>query len=144
MYITVGIIQPYKPLGGSTQPLGDVLPYISLLLMPHLCHLAANTTLYGSLSLEQGVELRLLEEAILFLRLNSFNFLLAVEFLVFFQLLITSRVSGFLSTAHHSCNYFVHCFITAVESLVFLLPLELTVLYLIHSCVFSSECSTLR
>jgi hypothetical protein len=45
----------------------EVLPYISLPLLPHLTHLAADTTLYGSLSLEQVVESRLLEKVILFL-----------------------------------------------------------------------------
>ena len=32
----------------------DVLPYISLPLLPHLSHLAADTTLYGSLSRTSG------------------------------------------------------------------------------------------
>jgi hypothetical protein len=51
----VGIIQPYKPPGGSTQHLGDVLSYINLPLLPHLAHLAAGTTLYGSQLLEKEI-----------------------------------------------------------------------------------------
>jgi hypothetical protein len=62
-----------------------------------------------------------------------FQLLIAVEFLVYFQLLIAVEFLVYFQLLYHSSRVFS-----------FLLPLKLTVLNLIHFCVFSSECSTLR
>jgi hypothetical protein len=84
----------------------DVLPYISPPLLLHLSHLAADTTLYGSFSWTSGW---------FTIAWESNPFLCLILYTAY-----CSRISGLLSTAYCSriFDYFVHCFITAVESLV--------------------------
>ena len=83
------------------------------------------------ISLEQVVDSRLLKKAILFLYLILYT-------------AYCSRISGSLSTTNCSriSGLLSAAYCSRISGL--LLSLKLTVFNLFHSCVFSSECPTLR
>ena len=94
---TVGIIHPYKPPGSSTQHLGHVL---ACLYRRPVLYQSSSSASSLTCAVTHGCDTMLYGSLLNFPLFDFVHCSLAVEFLVFFQLLISSRVSSYLSTAH--------------------------------------------